>query len=522
MKRIVYSILLAGMMVVSACTDLDVPPKSIATGNLIFKDFSSYESFLAKVYAGYSLTGQQGPAGDGDIKGLDEGFSNYLRLLWKAQELPTDEAIIGWNDGTLPDLNTQTWNDGNEFIAALYFRIFYQISIANEFIRETTDAKLDERGFSSSEKASIKQFAAEARFIRALSYWHGLDLFRNIPFYTEESTVGAETPSQATGAEVFTFLENELTEIETILLDAGAAPYGRADKGAVWALQAKLYMNAEVYTGTQRYSDALTSIKKIIDEGGYSLETEYRNNFTADNDLSNEIIFAINFDGTRTTTWGGTTFLVHAAIGGSMDPADWGVDSGWWGLRTTSQFVDLFADITGNTDSRAIFYTDGQDKDLSDMFDFTKGYPAPKFTNFTSSGVQGSNTTHPDTDFGFFRLADFYLMYAEAVLRGASGGDMATALSYINNLRERAYGNTSGNVSSIDLDFILDERGRELYGEAHRRTDLIRFDQFTENGVWQWKGNSASGTTTSKHLNIYPIPAADLISNTKLKQNEGY
>ncbi len=520
MKKIIYSILMTGLVVVSSCTNLDVPPKSIATADLLFNDFSSYESFLAKIYAGFSLTGQQGPAGDGDIKGLDEGFSNYLRLYWKAQELPTDEVVVAWNDGTLTDLNTQTWNDGNEFLAALYFRVFYQVSIANEFIRETSDAKLTERGFTDEQKVELLQMRAEARFIRALSYWHGLDLFRNIPFYTEESIIGAEAPSQATGAEVFTFLENELNEIEGILADAGAAPYGRADKGAVWALQSKLFINAEVYTGTQRYSDALIAINKVINSGVYTLEDTYRNNFTADNHLSNEIIFAANFDGMHTRTWGGTTFLIHAAIGGSMDPADWGVDSGWWGLRATSQFVDLFADITGNTDARAIFYTDGQSQDVSDMFDFTKGYPTPKFTNFTSDGVEGSDPTHPDTDFGFFRLADFYLMFAEVALR--TGGDVGTGLMYVNNLRERAYGNTSGNVTSIDLDFILDERARELYGEAHRRTDLVRFNQFTENGVWQWKGNDPNGITTAKHLNVYPLPAADLIANPKLIQNEGY
>lgn len=502
------------------CTDLEVLPKSSATADVIFEDAASYTSFLAKLYAGFAVTGQDGPSGDADISNIDEGASSYIRQYWQLQELPTDEAVNGWADGTLPDLNTMTWTDENEFIAAMYYRIFYNISLVNEFIRESTDDVLSERGFTESEIETIREYRYEARFIRALSYWHGLDLFGNIPFYTEDDDIGGDAPDQATSEEIFAYIVSEMSEIESGLGEAGSMPYGRADKAALWALQAKVFLNAEVYQTQSYYTEAITACNKIIATGAYSLTDEYQDNFKADNDNSSEVIFAINFDGVSTQTYGGTTYIIQAAVGGSMEPTDYGIAGGWWGNRTTGNLVDLFA----RSDNRAIFYTDGQTKEVTSLSEFTNGYAVAKFTNLTSDGVAGSDETFADTDFPIFRLADVYLVYAEAVLRGGSGGDLTTALGYVNELRERAYGSSTGNLTAgdLDLDFILDERGRELYWEGQRRTDLIRFDQYTSNGVWPWKGGTLSGATTSTHLNLYPIPAAELLSNPKLEQNDDY
>ncbi|MCU0348366.1 MAG: RagB/SusD family nutrient uptake outer membrane protein, partial [Saprospiraceae bacterium] len=237
-------------------------------------------------------------------------------------------------------------------------------------------------------------------------------------------------------------------------------------------------------------------------------------------------IFAIPFDGLSTQTWGGTTYLVHAPIGGSMDATQYGVNGGWFGIRTTSAFVDKFTDITGNSDERAIFYTDGQSKEISEtgIPNFNEGYAVPKFTNVTRDGQTGADLNHPDTDFPMFRLADVYLMYAEAVLRGGTGGDVATAVGYINQLRNRAYDGDNGNITEgeLTLDFILDERSRELYFEGHRRTDLIRFNQFSENGVWPHKGGTAAGQPTEAFRNLFPIPATEILANPKLEQNPGY
>jgi len=285
-------------------------------------------------------------------------------------------------------------------------------------------------------------------------------------------------------------------------------------------------LNAKVYTGTDRSSDCLSACNRIIDAGKYSLEDNYRMNFMADNNISKEVIFAIPFDGQSTQTWGGTTYLVHAPVGGTMNAANYGINGGWFGLRTTSAFVDLFTDITGDTDERAIFYTDGQTKEISEngIPNFTEGYAMPKFTNITSDGQAGSDLNHPDTDFPMFRLADVYLMYAEAVLNGGSGGDNATALSLVNAIRERAYNGQNGNITGAELtlDFILAERGRELYWEGHRRTDLIRFGKFSDDGIWPHKGGVAEGKTTDAYRNLFPIPASEILANPALKQNTGY
>src|SRR3954454_6503059 len=133
----------------AACTDITTQPQSTVTGSNIFNDPASYQAFLAKIYGGLSLTGQQGPAGAGDIEGIDEGFSSYLRQLWQLEELPTDEAIIAWGDPGLPELNTQLWGASNAFIGAMYYRVFFQVGLANEFLRESTDEKLASRGASA-------------------------------------------------------------------------------------------------------------------------------------------------------------------------------------------------------------------------------------------------------------------------------------------------------------------------------------------------------------------------------------
>ncbi len=530
MYRLYYKfILLAGLVfVLASCTkDLDTVPldPKVKTSANVFDNPAAYKEALAKIYAGLAVSGQQGPAGMPDISGIDEGFGQYLRGLWYLEELPTDEAVISWNDQTIKDFHYQSWGSSDVFISAFYYRVFYQIGLCNEFLRQTTDAKLNERGVDDALKTEIKHYRAEARFMRALSYYHALDEFGSVPFVTEKDPVGAFFPKQISRTELFNYIESELKAIEPDLIDARQNEYGRADKAADWTLLAKLYLNAKVFTGQERNTDCITYCKKVIN-AGYSLKPEYKNLFLADNNLNNnEVIFSINFDGVHTKTWGGTTFIIHAAVGGNMNPADYGIDGGWAGTRTTSAFVNKFPDVTGTTDKRAMFFTDGQKLEINDVGKFTDGYAITKFKNITSTGAPGSDLTFPDTDFPLFRLADVYLMYAEAVVRGGQGGDMATAVNYINKLRERAYGNNSGDITANDLtlDFILNERARELYWEAQRRTDLIRFGKFTGGSyLWPWKGGVKDGTATDSHYNLYPIPASDITANPGLKQNPGY
>ena len=529
-KILSSALIVAALMMTSCLKDLNVTPldKNITTSATVFDKPESYKQALAKLYACFAVTGQQGPSGKPDLLKIDEGFSDYLRQYWSAQELTTDEAVIAWNDNTIKSFHWQTWAPSDVFITGLYSRIMVTIATCNEYIRVTT-GKTD---------ADIIKYHAEARFIRALAYYHLLDLFGNPPFVTEADKPGSYFPKQTTRKELFLYIESELKAIENEL-GPRKFEYARADQGCAWTLLAKLYLNAKVYTGTDRSADCITYCNKVTGAGSpYSLP-KYLNNFLADNNTSPEIIFPITSDGSHTQSYGGMTYLIHAAVGGTMPAATmFGFASGGWGgLRTTSAFVKTFtrnADVTttdaikaGNTkDTRALFWTDGQNLEISDIGQFTEGWAITKFRNITSAGALVLPATdYATTDYPMFRLADVYLMYAEAFLRGG-GGDVATALGYVNAIRTRAYApNAVPAITStqLTLDFILDERGRELFWEGHRRTDLIRFDKFTTaTYLWPWKGNVATGAATQSYRNLFPIPSADRGANPTLQQNPGY
>jgi starch-binding outer membrane protein, SusD/RagB family len=513
----ILTIGLTTMILMSSCLG-DLDPESlgdkVTTSATVYQTTDDYKKGLAKLYATFALSGQQGPAGQADIEGIDEGFGNYLRQYWNCQELTTDEAVISWNDQTIKDFHWHTWTASDVFIGAVYSRIMYTVALSNEFIRAS----------NGNNDPDVMTFNAEARFLRALAYYHAIDMFGNPPFVTEADLPGAFFPKQTTRAELFAYVESELAAIESLMGEPGFE-YARADKGALWMLQAKLFLNAKVYVNQERYADALTALNKVI-AGPYSLSTNYRHNFVADNHTSPEMIFPITYDGQHTQSYGGMVYLVHGPIGGSM-PVDalFGVNNPWGGIRTTSAFVGKFADVSGATDKRALFWTDGQALEIADIGLFTDGYAMTKFRNRKLDGSQATNY-HPDfvdTDWPMFRLADAYLMKAEALLR--SNGSRAEALDLVNDIRERAYGNTSGNINDgqLSLDFILDERARELYWEGHRRTDLIRYGKFTGGSyLWPWKGQVAEGKATETFRDIFPIPAADRGANPTLKQNPGY
>jgi len=537
MKKILYfvPVALAALIFSSCVKDLSVQPidPNVNTLNNVFKDPAAYKRALAKLYASFAISGQTGGGGGSpDIAGIDENFGNYLRQYWDLQELPTDEAIMAWDDATIKDFHWQTWSANDVFIMALYSRIFYTIAISNEFIRNVNNGM---GSASGTFLTNLKTYKAEARFIRALAYWHAIDLFGNVPFVTETDLPGAFFPKRITRAELFSYIESELKAIETDLLPARTNEYARADRGAAWFLLAKLYLNAEVYTGIARYTDALTYINNVIN-AGYQIDQSYVHLFSANNNTSPEIIFPIAFDGQNTQQYGGMTFVLHASNGGGM-PLN-GIDGGWGGIRTIKEFVAKFgfvkADFDTSTqyetaDKRGMFFFDPASWtwDVTNVGTFTQGIGVTKFRNLTDSGAAAMNA-HPtfvSTDFPMFRLGDAYLMYAEAVLRGGAGGDIATAVGYVNTLRQRAYKNSSGDItnSQLTLDLLLDERGRELYWEAHRRTDLVRFGQLTNGSyVWTWKGKVQAGTQTQPYRNLYPIPINDLNANPNLRQNPGY
>src|SRR3989441_5067644 len=505
----------------SGCTDPTVAPKSSVSSANVFNDPNSYRAFLAKIYGGLIVTGQRGPDGNPDISGIDEGFGEYLRLYWYLQEMPTDEAVIGWNDPGLPDLNTVTWGSSNSMVNAMYYRVFYQVMLVNEFLRQSTDAKLDSRGqVDATLRTDVHFYRAEARFLRALSYWHGIDLFGNIPLVTENDPLGSTPPQQATRADIYAYVVTELSDIVSQLPPKGPSTYGRATPEAAHMLLAKLYLNAGVYTGTPNYTGAVTEAAAVI-AGGYTLDPSFVHNFQADNNSSPELVFVAPQDGNNTQTWGGMTFLIHAGCGGSMSAANYRIDYCWGGYRVKQQAYNRF----GAGDGRAaFFFKTGQQVNVDTIGQFSNGIAGPKFTNKTSGGASGSQSGMVDTDFPIFRLADAYLIYAEANLRGG-GGTQAQALTYFNALRERAYGNTSADITApqFTLDTVLAERGRELLFEAQRRTDLVRFGLFTSGTyVWAWKHGAVGGAALDAGRDLYPLPANELIANPNLQQNPGY
>jgi len=514
------------LLAAAACTEPSVAPKSTVTGANIWSDPSAYAEYMAKLYSGLVLTGQVGPNGNADITGADEGTDEYLRLNWYLQELPTDEAVIGWNDPGVRDLNTWSWTATNAVSSAMYYRVFYQVVLANEFLRQTTASVLASRGVSATLTTQIQQYRAEARFLRAMAYWNGIDLFGSIPLVTEADPIGGAPPKQATRDSVYKYVVAELKAIHDSLPLPSTAVYGRATQPADDMLQAVLYLNAGVYAGTPDYADALTEAGKVINSGYYSLTPVYHNNFTSDNNTSPEFIFEGVSDGTHTQSWGGMTFLVHAECGGSMQASWYGMDYCWGGYRMKQQAYRQFSagDVRAATiydSAAAVAQGDHSVSDsVSDIGSFNDGAADAKFTNLTSTGGPGEQTTMIDTDFPIWRLAEAYLIYAEAAVR--TGTNVGQGVTYFNALRQRAFGNATHNVTAAQMttDTILAERTRELLFEGHRRTDLIRYGYFTSGtSLWAWKGNVPDGGSVKAGCNLYQLPANELTANPNLTQN---
>ena len=522
----------------TSCTkDLDQTPKYELTPDKVYVGLAGYNQVLAKLYGGFALTGSTGP-GSGDIVGIDAGTSDYIRQWWSAQELTTDEAVVAWNDPGIQDWHRMNWDASNPLVRGVYSRIYYEISICNEFIRESSDDKLNSR-IGGGEVAQGKLFRAEARFLRAVAYMHIIDMFGNGPFVTDLDAVGAGNPKYGTRQQLYSYVESELQALTTDLAAPRTNEYGRVDQAAAHGYLARLYLNAGVYTGTPQYTKAAEEAKKVIDSG-YTLNTTgaapvssaYGRLFLADNNSSpakNEIIWPIIFDVNNVQSYGGTTFIVNGATSGA--DANWqryvGESTGWGGLRTTRALFDKFFLQGGDTavDRRGRFWTTGQTLEIADLSQFTQGLGVTKFRNVTSAGVpQNFSLNFSSVDFPMLRLADMMLIYAEAASRG--NADQATALGYVNQIRARAFrtgASSAITTAQMTPDFILDERAREMHWEGTRRTDLIRYGKFVESSyLWPWKGGLVSGKSVDDKYKLFPIPAADLTTNPNLKQNPGF
>ena len=518
MKTIKYilGVLALSAAFTSCVGDLNVTPidPNANTADKALVDEASYQQFLAGVYLGFATSGYYGKDGSASISGLDGGASQYIRGLYHHSELTTDESVCGWNDQTIKNFHWMNWTTDDTFIYAFYSRIFMQVAMANEFIRE---AKASEVSF-----AKKQQYIDEARVLRALAYYHAIDNFGNVPFADETAVVGVN-PDQISRADPYKWLEEELTDLvnNSALPERSATEYGHVNRSVAKFILAKLYLNAEVFAGTAAYDKCAKVLADLMDDG-YTLHTQsrggiynaYQELFLADNDqCTDEILFAIQQNGAMTNSYGATNYLIFASTGGAMDPAELGISSGWDGLRMTPEFYNKFS----SGDARALFYTATQQADIDDIGEFSHGYAFMKFRNVASDGTPGSEPGSVDTDFPMMRYADVLLMAAECQVRGAA---VPGAIDGFNAVRARA---GLAPIANPTLQNIIDERARELYQECWRRNDLIRFGQFTSSQyLWQWKGNVKEGTGVDEYRNLFPIPDSDRLANTKLQQNAGY
>lgn len=538
--------------------DLDTMP--LDDNNLVdeqvYSTVDGYKGMLAKCYASLILTGQRGgDGGDGDLQGANEGYSGYVRLLFYLQELPTDNFIMPSSSNGLRHCLNLTWDASNAPVVTwTYQRLYMTIAYCDEVLRECTDEKVSGRGLYEQLGKEIPYYRAEARFLRAYCYAMLCDLFGNVPIIDENTGV-KDIPEQKTRKEIFEYAESELKDIENSLRAPHENEYGRVDRVASWFLLARMYINAQTWIGENRYDEALTYAKRVINEGGYALAPDYRQIFLADNDQCTEIIWPLCQDGEKAQSSAGTNFYVKAFVNGPMDELyNTGVGSrGWGNVRSKTTLVDAFdaADVAfdandtwgdNKKDKRAQFMTalPNQKKETWDDKEqmtstYTCGYGYIKWRNVTKDDkLPAQGEAYTSIDFPMFRTGEAYLIAAEAILRGAQG-TRTEALAYVNEIRERAYmsgkyakagvrSDVAGTIddSQLTLDFILAERQRELASELVRRTDLIRFGKYTKGNNWDWKAAQRLGADVDDWRVMFPIPETELTNNPNLKQNDGY
>lgn len=528
MKKLLYTISAISLLFVACTKDLDQMPNIEPSSEVVYSKADNYISVLAKCYASFVTAGQQKGGGDPDLSS-NSGY-DYMRCYFNMQEAGTEEIGSTWIEGdNTANLTYLSWDANDPWVSDMYYHCYYTITLSTEFIKHCSDDAI--AGFTPAQQETIKTYKAEARFLRALAYYHALDLFHNIP-YADEKLIGTTLlPEGWKAAKMFSYLENELIECSKNMKDAASCEYGHAPRAAAWMLLARLYLNAEVYEAGAQNDSCMVYSKKVINEG-YALESNYAKLFNASNDkrvgLGNEIIFPLVVNSTHVTSWGATTYLVCGEVDSDHGPkADSvGCSSAWGMFRVRGELPALF-DMA--KDKRAMFYTTGQSQYMDKGVTVrTGGYFSVKWSNKNDEGVATSNSASDgvNTDFPVFRLADAYLMYAEAAAR--SNKNLSEALGYVNDLRNLrgitsvSEGDLTATVNGIPFKFFLDERGRELYWECVRRTDLIRFNCFTSNNyLWQWKGGVKDGIGVDKKYNIYPIPTTEISANPNLK-NENY
>ena len=539
----IFSAVAAAAMLTACIGDLNTIPLNetdVTSETAYGADEQGYVQGLTKIYFQLVSNNTQ------DLQVADGGASEFIRAFWSTQEVTADAAKCAWGDAWVNDLNNNTWKGDvlNDAVYAVYVRTLQGVTYVNEYLRQTSDANLDLRGVPADVKAKIQSYRAEARFLRAYFYWAAMDTFGQVPFATENSPFGGGyNPPQTPATEIFNFIVEELNDLasETSAMPAAQSNYPRADKGSVLGLLARVYLNAEVYTGTAMWAEAKTTCEKIFGLG-YKLAPTHAELFRGDNgenpDAKGEMLFAAAYNAEHTQSYGGTTYLTLSTLkGGSETEAAesltlTGINGGWAGNRVPYGYVaKWFTDVKGAnyetgeytyTDKRAgYFYIKGRSESMEDNLNtFLNGWSCIKFNNtphdvdpvdYYSTAVVKNFS---DIDFPLIRLGEINLIYAEACMY--AGGD---ASSQVKALADRA---GVAAPKTIDADFLLAERSRELMWEAHRRTDLIRFGKWISGYNWTYKGGNFAGQNLPEHFNVFPVPSTELSTNLDLEQNPGY
>ena len=558
MKKIFIKTAMASMLCmgfVSCADELNI--KSVDPLN---HQTYTVEGLLAKQYATLGLTGQKGPDGLADISG-NEGETGFIRTVFNLEELMTDETLWAYqeNDG-IAQITTMDWDKNNVRVNWAYQRLSYNINQYNFFISEQS-------GSLSEDKI------AEVRFLRALNYYYFLDLYRKAPF---KDTFDNNLPTEKSGKELYEWLDNELTTIEPLMAEVGAynnsENFGRADRGAAYALHARLALNSAVYTDGQikDYQKAIHYCDEIINSGKYDLSrvakngySGYQQLFMGDNDCNpeamQEIIFPIRQDGVKTRAYAGTSYLVNASTISGMPYAS--TSDPWKCLFARVDLVKKFfpngdipkatdedllsnpskdqviakdnekgistADVVAQAkDDRALFYMgiggcSDKVRTLTPGDAITgplNGASFVKWTNLHADGTAQHHQKFSDTDFPVFRLAEIYLTRAEAKYRlnGSQEG-----LADILEVQGRA--NRDLKATSVDDQTLIDEWCREFYMEGRRRSDLVRFGLFSGSKyLWSFKGGVENGTGIPSYYDVYPIPYNEIKNNPNMTQNPKY
>ena len=582
MKKIFYAVLSAALLSAVSCEKLDLFPETetALSENEVFSTYEGYHGFFLKCYQAMVCESQGSGHGGDDLSGWDAGRSTFIRALYWSQEATSDEMYNRSGSGYgLRNATALNWEPGTQFPAWLYYRCYLIITYANDLLRRTEESVLKENGVYEACQKDVAYWRAEARFIRAYMYYILMDSFGDIGF-VDDTVPNGTFPVQKPRKEIYDFIVSELEAIEGEMIPAGQRIWGRANQASAWFLLARTCLGCHVYAGTTAdYGKALTYCKKIIESNAFSLAPNYIENFLADNNTSNEIIWGLASDTDHVNGSGSTNYLIKANLHASMIASGTGLDFGiteqWGGNHCLRQvFVEKFDeedrdfhydDSWGDRkkDHRALLFMgpetagklDGSNKALvkelyadADPTSTTVKGKAPngalytKWRNVRKDRIVREPTKYSNVGFPVMRLADVYLMAAEAIMRANGGKADATALAYVNEVRERAYCsgkyfqadkcNADGKITLDQLTYswLLDERSRELWSENWRRSDLVRFDCYTNNYSWDFKGYMPNAKGISYYgiadvddkYNVFPIPQDDVRYNPNIKQNPDY